>query len=196
MNLLWRIFITILLMGFVGAAFGGTRAHMAYPQVLEDYGIEQAILEQNIQRADDQLVYSLDKKIRIFILLAKIATTSGGFFALSFSLAIICSIFISLIILLPAHFALRRLALWPRLGLWTLWGLTIIALILESIHPLLNLRSVPEGPRTTLNFVFESVGYAWVNGFVYLMVLGSITSFVGLAKRWPAGELEAISDKA
>ncbi|MEM6295738.1 MAG: hypothetical protein AAGA54_30985 [Myxococcota bacterium] len=41
------------------------------------------------------------------------------------------------------------------------------AAALLSIHPLLALPSVPEGPRMTLNYAFEAVGYGWVNALAY-----------------------------
>ncbi len=47
---------------------------------------------------------------------------------------------------------------------------------LLSIHPVLALPSVPEGPRMMLNYAFEAVGYGWVNVLAYAgPLLGAAT---------------------
>lgn len=57
------------------------------------------------------------------------------------------------------------------------------AAILLSVHPLLNLRVVPEGPRMLLNYACEAAGYPWVNGIAYAGSLATALVFSGLQLR-------------
>jgi hypothetical protein len=55
--------------------------------------------------------------------------------------------------------------------------------VLWSVHPLLSLPSVPEGPRTVINYACEAAGYGWVNAIAYV---GAIVA--GGALAWLGGE--------
>ncbi len=55
--------------------------------------------------------------------------------------------------------------------------------ILLSVHPLLNLRAVPEGPRMLLNYACEAAGYGWVNGIAYVGAIATALVFCGLQVR-------------
>lgn len=57
------------------------------------------------------------------------------------------------------------------------------AAILLSVHPLLNLRAVPEGPRMLLNYACEAAGYPWVNGIAYAGAIATALVFSGLQVR-------------
>ena len=46
-------------------------------------------------------------------------------------------------------------------------GAAVAGAVLSSIHPLLAMPSVPEGPRTVLNYACEAAGYGWVNGIAH-----------------------------
>lgn len=58
-------------------------------------------------------------------------------------------------------------------------GLTAAGLL--SVHPLLAQRSVPEGPRTILNFACEAAGYDWINGIAYVGAIATAVAFVWFA---------------
>ena len=55
---------------------------------------------------------------------------------------------------------------------------------LVSIHPILNLPRVPEGPRTLLNYAFEAAGYGLVNLLAYVggFAAASFAAFAGAPK--------------
>jgi hypothetical protein len=86
-----------------------------------------------------------------------------------------------LLVLWPCDRLLRRLG-WAR-GRRVLVGAGLGAAVtgaaLSSVHPLLSLPSVPEGPRTALNYACEAAGYGWVNAIVYGGALAT-----GIALAW------------
>ena len=55
------------------------------------------------------------------------------------------------------------------------------------MHPLLSLPSVPEGPRTALDYACEAAGYGWVNAIAYA---GAIAAGIALAW-WGEGSPKA-----
>ncbi len=73
-----------------------------------------------------------------------------------------------------------RLLVWPRIVANLGSAVLTTAAILLSIHPLLSLRVVPEGPRMLLNFACEAAGYMWVNVLAYAGALGAAGVFCGL----------------
>lgn len=73
-----------------------------------------------------------------------------------------------------------RVLVWPRIVANMCSAMLITAAILLSIHPLLNLRVVPEGPRMLLNFACEAAGYRWVSVLAYAGALGAAGVFCGL----------------
>lgn len=89
-----------------------------------------------------------------------------------------------LVILMPWDLLLRRVGLARHWRALTAAGLGSLAAgtVLLSIHPLLSRPSVPEGPRTILNFACEAAGYDWVNAIVHL---GAIAAGIVIAL-WPA----------
>ncbi len=75
-------------------------------------------------------------------------------------------------------------------------GLAIVAtgVVLGSIHPLLSMPTVPEGPRTVINYACEAIGYGWVNTIAYV---GAIGAGVGLmAWRVPRADTMGPDDEA
>ena len=60
-----------------------------------------------------------------------------------------------------------------RFVLPLLVALAGVAGLLVSLHPVLNLPQVPEGPRTMLNYAFEAAGYVVVNLLAYVGVLAA-----------------------
>ncbi len=86
-----------------------------------------------------------------------------------------------------------RVLVWPRIAVNLCVAVLITAAILLSIHPLLNLRAVPEGPRMLLNFACEAAGYAWVNVLAYVGALGAAAVFCGLQLRVRGRSLRALS---
>ncbi len=89
-----------------------------------------------------------------------------------------------LVILMPWDLLLRRVGLARHWRALTAAGLgsSAAGAVLLSIHPLLSRPSVPEGPRTILNYACEAAGYDWVNAIVHL---GAIAAGVAIAL-WPA----------
>lgn len=85
-----------------------------------------------------------------------------------------------LVVLTPVDLLLRRLRVdWrARVAVGAALGAVAAGSVLLSIHPLLSRPTVPEGPRTVLNFACEAAGYGWVNAIAYL---GAIGAGVGLA---------------
>jgi hypothetical protein len=64
--------------------------------------------------------------------------------------------------------------------------------VLTSIHPLLSLPGVPEGPRTWINFACEAMGYGWVNFIAYAGAFVAVLVFaLGARRRAPAVQPEA-----
>jgi hypothetical protein len=98
------------------------------------------------------------------------------------SLAVVVSASLVLVVLWPWDLLLRRLNV-SRAGR-TLAGIGLAAAAtgaaLSSVHPLLSLPSVPEGPRTVLNYACEAAGYGWVNGiaFVGAVVTGGVLAWL------------------
>ena len=84
-------------------------------------------------------------------------------------------------VLLPWDLLLTRLRVSPRARMLAGAGAAAVAtgVALRSVHPLLSLPSVPEGPRTVLNYACEAAGYGWVNVIAYL---GAVVA--GLAFAW------------
>ena len=74
-----------------------------------------------------------------------------------------------LVVLWPADLLLTRLrvSLRGRLLAAGALGAAVAGAILSSIHPVLAMPSVPEGPRTVLNYACEAAGYGWVNGIAH-----------------------------
>ncbi|MCA9707457.1 MAG: hypothetical protein KDK70_16515 [Myxococcales bacterium] len=86
-----------------------------------------------------------------------------------------------LVVLLPWDLLLRRIGVAWRVRVLAGGGLGAVAAggVLVSIHPLLSRPSVPEGPRTVLNYACEAAGYGWVNAIAYLGAIGA-----GVALAW------------
>lgn len=97
----------------------------------------------------------------------------------AFSVAV--SAVLVLLVLLPWDWLLRRLGVgWSRRVLaGAALGAVAAGAVLSSIHPLLSRPSVPEGPRTVLNFACEAAGYGWVNAIAYIGAVGA-----GIALAW------------
>lgn len=100
------------------------------------------------------------------------------------SFAVVVSAGLVLGVLWPLDLLLRRLrvsrALRTVAGIGVAGGATGAAL--SSVHPLLSLPSVPEGPRTVLNYACEAAGYDWVNAIAFVGALAT-----GGALAWLAG---------
>jgi len=60
-------------------------------------------------------------------------------------------------------------------------GATGAALL--AIHPILALPSVPEGPRTVLNYACEAAGYGWINAIAYGGAIATGVAFAWLGTR-------------
>jgi hypothetical protein len=103
-----------------------------------------------------------------------------GPWTLLLAFGVIVSATLVLLVLWPCDLLLRRLG-WARrrrvlvgAGL----GAVVTGVALWSVHPLLSLPSVPEGPRTALNYACEAAGYGWVNVIAYV---GAIAAGVAIA---------------
>ena len=98
------------------------------------------------------------------------------------------------LVLAPADALLRRRV--PSQARRRVVGAVLAAavagLALSAVHPLLSLRSVPEGPRTLLNYACEAAGYGWVNAIVYVGAIAAGLAVAGrrreVATRDAAGE--------
>ncbi len=91
-------------------------------------------------------------------------------------------------LLWPVELVLRRLRLAPGVRVALALGLAAgaTAAVLLSIHPLLSMPQVPEGPRTVLNYACEAAGYGWINAIAYLGALVTAAAFVGAPRGAPA----------
>ena len=85
-----------------------------------------------------------------------------------------------LLLLWPVDALLGRLKMGRPVRMLAGAGVAIAATgaVLLSIHPLLSMPEVPEGPRTLLNYACEGAGYAWVNAIAHL---GGIATGLGFA---------------
>lgn len=73
-----------------------------------------------------------------------------------------------MLLLGPVEWAMRRrMGPVPRVFVLTGVAAMATAVTLKSVHPILSRRSVPEGPRTALNYACEAAGYGWVNALAY-----------------------------
>ncbi|MCA9654473.1 MAG: hypothetical protein H6712_33060 [Myxococcales bacterium] len=101
--------------------------------------------------------------------------------SLLLSLSVLVAAALVLGVLLPWDLLLTRLRVSPRARMLAGAGAAAVAtgVALRSVHPLLSLPSVPEGPRTVLNYACEAAGYGWVNVIAYL---GAVVA--GLAFAW------------
>lgn len=98
----------------------------------------------------------------------------------------------------PVDIGLRRLRVpWLARAVVAI-GISVAgtASALLSIHPLLARRSVPEGPRTMLNYACEAAGYDWINGLVYSGVVAAAVALVWLGRMATptASEADAAAD--
>src|SRR5690606_1404178 len=86
------------------------------------------------------------------------------------SFAVTTSAALVLVVLWPWDVLLRRLKVSRARRALVGAGLAAAATgaALSSVHPLLSLPSVPEGPRTVLNYACEAAGYGWVNAIAYV----------------------------
>jgi len=100
------------------------------------------------------------------------------------SFAVTTSAALVLVVLWPWDVLLRRLKVSRARRALVGAGLAAAATgaALSSVHPLLSLPSVPEGPRTVLNYACEAAGYGWVNAIAYV---GAIAA--GGALAWLGG---------
>ncbi|MEM7159987.1 MAG: hypothetical protein AAF799_44525 [Myxococcota bacterium] len=85
-----------------------------------------------------------------------------------------------IVLLLPIDLLLRRLKVGVpvRMIVGALIGVGAAGAVLLSIHPLLSMPEVPEGPRTLLNYACEGAGYGWVNAIAHG---GAILTGLGFA---------------
>ncbi len=101
---------------------------------------------------------------------------------LAFSVAI--SAALVLLVLWPADLLMARLAPGRRgrvlVGIGLGAGATAAALL--SVHPLLSMPSVPEGPRTVLNYACEAAGYGWINAIAYIGGIGTGAAFAWMGR--------------
>lgn len=127
--------------------------------------------------ADDALRHALEQPEALLLGMSP--------YTLLLSFSLVVSAALVLVVLSPCDWLLRRKG-WAR-GRRALVGVTLAAAAtgaaLSSVHPLLSLPSVPEGPRTVLNYACEAAGYGWVNAIAYA---GAIVTAVALA--WLGGE--------
>lgn len=106
--------------------------------------------------------------------------------------SVVVSAALVLVVLWPWDLLMRRMGLGLRGRAAGAVGVAAATtgVILSSIHPVLAMPSVPEGPRTVLNFACEAAGYGWVNAIAYIGALAT-----GLAFAW-LGARSQVSDEA
>lgn len=51
---------------------------------------------------------------------------------------------------------------------------------LLAVHPVLSMPTVPEGPRTMLNYACEAAGYGWVNAIAHGGAVAAAVAFVAM----------------
>lgn len=152
----------------------GSRAYLGGKAYLAKLTGSEAIADEIMTKALDQPE-------------AHVLGMSPWTLLLTFAVAV--SATLVLVVLWPCDLLLRRLG-WARrrrvlvgAGL----GAAVTGAVLSSVHPLLSLPSVPEGPRTALNYACEAAGYGWVNALAYG---GAIAAGIALAW-WGEGSRSA-----
>ncbi|MEM9457412.1 MAG: hypothetical protein AAGF11_24745 [Myxococcota bacterium] len=102
---------------------------------------------------------------------------------------VVSAVFV-VVVLVPWEWLLRRLGVdWRlRVVVGGVVGALAAGAVLWSIHPLLSLPDVPEGPRTVLNFACEAAGYGWVNAIVYLGAIAAGIVVMGWGRRVKGSE--------
>ncbi len=169
-----------IFVGFGGAAYYGGRDYLG--RVLGDPGLADAGFERLLGgHGDGVALFGFHAHAPQLLALAAAL------------LAATLVVFVLLPVALALHFKSppRR---WQRELIHVGAAALATAALLLSVHPVLNLQSVPEGPRTFLNYAFESVGYGWVNFMAYLGALGTAWVFARtatVAKAKPAEDSEA-----
>lgn len=151
--------------GLGARAYWGGKAYLAKllgSEALADEAMRRALAEA------DALVLGMDPWT---LLLA---------FAVAVSAALVLGV------LWPADWVLRRLGVARAGRALAGAGLAAVAtaVALSSVHPLLSLPSVPEGPRTALNYACEAAGYGWVNAIAYVgaVVTGGVVAWLAGSK--------------
>ncbi|MCH9687773.1 MAG: hypothetical protein K0V04_40460 [Deltaproteobacteria bacterium] len=108
--------------------------------------------------------------------------------SLLLALSVAVSAALVLGLLWPADAIMARLSLGRtgRLAVGVVVGAIATAAVLRSIHPLLSLPTVPEGPRTVLNYACEAAGYGWINAIAYIGGIGTGAAFGWMGRPRPA----------
>ena len=156
--------LTAWLAGGLGArAYWGARAYLTH--ILGDASLAEQMLSRALAEPEAQVA-------------------GLGPWALLLSCCVVVSAALVLVVLAPVDAGMRRAGVMRsvRVVVGAGLGAAATAAVLLSIHPLLSRPTVPEGPRTVLNYACEAAGYGWVNAIAYL---GAIVAGIVLAA-WPA----------
>lgn len=177
MNVAVRALIAIAV-GF-GWIFGtfGARIYLGGKRYLTQLFGDEAMADRAIERLghDENTIELFGMHFGAWSLLA----TASAVLAMT----------LTLLVLLPTalglHLAKVRDAK-TKLAAHGLAAAFATALLLTSVHPVLNLKAVPEGPRTFMNYAFEAAGYGWTNALAYLGAVGIALGFAWLGLRTAA----------
>lgn len=160
-----RAFVAACAM-FAGLAGGfGMRVAIGVPDYLHNLYGDRSMAEQLYTRLMANPLPLLGPDLThyepgIFLILV------AGLFSLAFAF----------LLLAPVGFVMSRIGatrFWLRALVMCDLAIAVSAATLLSIHPILSLKQVPEGPRTALNYLFEAVGYDWVNALAYAAPLAA-----------------------